>query len=170
MPFTGSVMKILARTMVGVGLLVGVVACSDDLQAGIDAYAAGDYRAAAPMIRPLGERGDAEAQYFFGTMYKDGLGLPEDDAQAVEWFRRAAEQGGADSQLTLGAMYSKGEGVPADFVQAYAWASLSADQGDDGGREIRDIVHGYLTPAQLVSARKLAGELSARINNQLRAR
>ena len=41
-------------------------------------------------------------------------GVPEDDAEAVRWFRLAAEQGGATAQYNLGLMYGDGEGVLED--------------------------------------------------------
>ena len=38
-------------------------------------------------------------------MYAHGEGVPEDDAEAVRWFRLAADQGDARAQGNLGAMY-----------------------------------------------------------------
>jgi len=45
------------------------------------------------MLRSLAEQGHAEAQYNLGVMYDYGEGVPEDDAEAMKWFRLAAEQG-----------------------------------------------------------------------------
>ena len=39
------------------------------------------------------EQGDAEAQYNLGVMYREGMGVTEDDVQAIYWFTKAAEQG-----------------------------------------------------------------------------
>ena len=41
-------------------------------------------------------------------MYDSGLGVPEDDVEAAEWFRKAAEQGYAGGQCNLGVMYAEG--------------------------------------------------------------
>lgn len=38
----------------------------------------------------LAEQGDAQAQVLLGTMYDNGLGVPEDDVEAVTWFRKSA--------------------------------------------------------------------------------
>ena len=54
-------------------------------------------------------------------MYAFGKGVPEDDKQAVKWFRLAAEQGVANAQYNLGVMYERGDGVPEDKVLAYMW-------------------------------------------------
>ena len=54
---------------------------------------------------------------------------PEDDAQAVSWYRKAAQQGDAKAQSNLGVMYAKGEGVPEDDTQAVSWYRKAAQQG-----------------------------------------
>ena len=51
-------------------------------------------------------------------MYAKGEGVPENDAEAVKWFRKAAEQGDADAQYNLGVMYANGEGVLKDEAEA----------------------------------------------------
>ncbi len=35
-------------------------------------------------------------------MYDNGEGIPEDDAEAVKWYRKAADQGLANAQTILG--------------------------------------------------------------------
>ena len=45
-------------------------------------------------------------------MYRFGQGVPQDYAQAVQWYRKAADQGDADAQSTLGLMYRRGEESP----------------------------------------------------------
>ncbi len=50
-------------------------------------------------------------------MYGKGQGVPQDDAKAVKWYRKAAEQGYAGAQSNLGVMYGKGQGVPQDYAQ-----------------------------------------------------
>jgi len=81
------------------------------------------------LTRARAEQGDAEAQNSLGVMYDHGLGVPEDDAEAVTWYRRAAEQGLAVAQFNLGWMYAEGEGVPRDYVEAMTWFRLAAEQG-----------------------------------------
>ena len=55
--------------------------------------------------------------------------VPEDDAKAVSWFRKATEQGDAWAQYNLGWMYDQGEGVPQDDAEAVKWYRLAAEQG-----------------------------------------
>ena len=91
-------------------------------------------------------------------MYEEGLGVPENDAKAVFWFRMAAKQGHIMSQNTLGFMYSNGEGVPQDLVQAYAWWSVAATQGDEYAKEHKGIMEKVMTRERIAEAQKLSSE------------
>ena len=62
-------------------------------------------------------------------MYFDGEGVPENNDEAVKWYRLAAEQGHAKSQHRLGRMYSTGEGVSENDAEAVKWYRLAAEQG-----------------------------------------
>jgi len=129
-----------------------------DFQAGLDAYKRGDYDTAMTEWRPLAEQGDAEAQWFLGSMYYQGKGVPQDDQEAVRWYRQAAEQGDADAQNTLGYMYEHGRGVPRNYVRAYMWASLAAAQGIEDSAKGLEILEKKMIPAQLAEAQRRARE------------
>ena len=45
-------------------------------------------------------------------MYRQGEGVPPNDAEALKWFRLAADQGNASAQFFLGLIYQFGRGVP----------------------------------------------------------
>jgi hypothetical protein len=80
-------------------------------------------------VRSCAEQGDAIAQVNLGFMYANGEGVPEDDVEAVRWYRLATEQGLAEAQFYLGLMYDNGRGVPEDDVEAVRWYRLAAEQG-----------------------------------------
>jgi TPR repeat protein len=89
--------------------------------------------------------------------------VPQDDAAAASWFRKAAAQGEAAGQFNLGILYAHGRGVPLDVMQAYKWfelASLRYDSSDKERRENavrnRDMAAAKMTPAQIAEAQKLA--------------
>ena len=87
----------------------------------------------AAFVDPLKTRaaqGEAEAQNNLGLRYYKGQGVPQDDAEALKWFRLAAAQGNASAQTSLGVMYSQGNGVPQDYAAALKWYRLAAAQGD----------------------------------------
>jgi hypothetical protein len=76
------------------------------------------------------EAGDAGAQRALGHAYRDGKGLPQNQALAAKWFRRAADQGDADAEDSLGIMYGLGEGVERDKEEAVRWYQKAAKQGN----------------------------------------
>jgi TPR repeat protein len=104
----------------------------------------------------LAEQGDAIAQSNLGYMYYGGRGVPENDAEAVTWYRLAAEQGYAYAQNNLGLMYFNGAGAPQDDVRAYMWWSVSTAQGYAEARTNRDIAADRLTPAQTTQGQYMA--------------
>jgi len=113
------------------------------------------------------EQGSPLAQYLLGAFYQLGEAIPQDYAEAANWYGRAADQGLAVAQFALGAMYARGEGVPEDVVRAHIWLSLSATHAAQipGARkltreaqELRDEVAQKMTPEQILEAEQLARE------------
>ena len=88
-----------------------------------------EYARALRLLRPLAEKGNAEAQYWLGVFYLHGRGVPQDHARAAEWYRKSAERGNADAQNDLGVLYSQGKGVHKDDIEAAKWFRRAADQG-----------------------------------------
>ncbi|NTV99553.1 MAG: sel1 repeat family protein [Chlorobiaceae bacterium] len=75
------------------------------------------------------ENGNAPAQNKLGVFYEIGLGVPQDDKEAVKWYRSAAEQGYAEAQFNLGEKYEDGRGVAQDKTIAKAWYKKACDNG-----------------------------------------
>ena len=127
------------------------------------AYQKQDYTAALRLLRPLANRGDADAQFKLGYMYDNGQGVPKDYVEAAKWYRLAADQGDARAQNNLGSLYFRGEGVPKDYVLAYMWRNLaSAGASDAAVREqaakARDALATMMTPAQVAEAQRMSRE------------
>jgi TPR repeat protein len=81
-------------------------------------------------LQAQAEAGDASAQAALARAYHEGNGVPQNDALAVKWFRRAADQGDAAAEYNLGIMYRVGEGVAMDKEEAIRWYKRSAKHGD----------------------------------------
>lgn len=81
------------------------------------------------VVQPLAEQGHPAAQYLLGKLYSSGEGVPQDDEQAIEWWRMAAEQGLASAQNELGVALTDGWGVEPDPRQAAEWLRKAAAQG-----------------------------------------
>jgi uncharacterized protein len=67
------------------------------------------------------ESGLEDAQLKLGMLYAQGQDLPQDNEQAVKWYRLAAEQGNSEAQYILGMMYLKGLGVLSSEQEAMKW-------------------------------------------------
>ena len=74
---------------------------SADFQTGLNAYKIGNYATALREFRPLGEQGDAFSQFNLGVMYDNGLGVTENNKEAVKWYKLSAEQGKASAQRKM---------------------------------------------------------------------
>ena len=109
-------------------------------------------------VRTCAEQGYAPAQVQLGYVYARGDGVPEDDAEAVRWYRLAAEQGYAIAQNNLGFMYRDGYGVPEDHVLAYMWYNLAAAQGHERAQRNKDNIEEQMTREQIAEAQRLSTE------------
>ncbi|MFI3267274.1 MAG: serine/threonine-protein kinase [Rikenellaceae bacterium] len=79
------------------------------------------------------EDGDAESQFYIGSMYIDGDEVPKDYKKAVYWFKKSANQDNAYGQWAMGVCYESGIGVEIDEKKAVEWYRKSANQGDSDG-------------------------------------
>jgi TPR repeat protein len=64
-------------------------------------------------------------------LYYEGWGVPRDEAQALEWYRRSAEAGYAPAQLNLGSLYLEGRILEQDQRTGLEWIRRAAEQGSD---------------------------------------
>ena len=56
--------------------------------------------------------------------------MPQDYAQALNWYRSAAEQGNPDGQFDVASLLEHGQGTAADVTQAIGWYRRAAEQGN----------------------------------------
>ncbi len=115
--------------MLLLAILVVAPAMADPLTDAFAALERQDFATALRLLRPLAEKGNAEAQCQLGLMYFDGKGVPKDATEGTKWLLRAAEQGHPSAQWYAGGSYMRGRGVPEDLVEAAKWFRRSADQG-----------------------------------------
>jgi TPR repeat protein len=143
-----------------VGVLPGWAGADEAMQA----YDRGDYATAFRAWLPQAQQGSVEAQYNLGLLYAQGQGVPQDEGQAIQWFRRAADQGYAPAQYSLGVMYAEGRGVSQNVAEAYFWLTLAAARFPPTARENHDIaVHNRdFVAARITSAQR--AEVQARVS------
>ena len=139
-------------------LFLGASSYSADFNKGLTAAQSGDFATALKEWKPLAEKGDVDAQTNLGLMYQNGWGVPQDDKEAVYWYKLAAEQGDAKAQYNLGIMYDVGEGVIKDYVYAHMWGNIASMNGNDKGETLRGYVAEKMTSSQIEEAQRLARE------------
>lgn len=118
-------------------------------------------------VRREAEEGDAVSQYNLAVMYNKGVGVEQDDSEALKWYLKAAGQGHAMAQYNLGMLYYFGKSIPQDYVAAYTWVMIAAEYGDnavarDGLRNIAK----KMTPEQIVEAEQAARSWHEQHNNR----
>ena len=92
--------------------------------------------AAVRAIRALAEKGYPYAMYSMGSVYKLGVTVSENSAEAQQWYQKAfplmkklAEQGEAEAQMHLFEMYRHGNGVADDKKEDWRWLNAAAENG-----------------------------------------
>jgi alpha/beta superfamily hydrolase len=87
-------------------------------------------------------------------MFHSGQGVPQDDAQSIDWLRKAADQGVPQALYSLGEMYATGNRVGRDPAEGYYLLSLANQCAPQERVEIalsqeRDKVASELTSEQM---------------------
>lgn len=97
---------------------------------GMIAYYNEDYAAA---FECNGKAAEGEEQVFVayvacqnGYMYRDGTGVEQDYAKAMEWYEKAADLGSTIAMNNIGQMYEYGLGVKQDSDKAQEWYDKAA--------------------------------------------
>jgi len=81
-------------------------------------------------LRPLVEKNDPNAQFLIGMLYEAGNGVPQAQAIAASWYRKATEQHHLIAQPFVGVLYYFGTGVKRDYKKGALWLQAPADNGN----------------------------------------
>ena len=104
-------------------------AFASDIEKAINLYNQKKFMQAFPIIEKEAKKGNSEAQYYLGRMYRWGEGTNINLKRAVYWYDKGAIQKNRKAQNNLGIMYANGLGVKKDPKKAIKLYSLSAAQG-----------------------------------------
>ena len=159
-----------ARSIALAAVLVGISALAPTTRLHAQQTLADREQLLRDAAAALAEQGYPLPSFALGGMYADGQGVPQDDAEAVRWYRLAADHGHAAAQHILGVMYENGGGVSGvagmpgteDYVEAHMWYNLAAAQSSGEERDIsvsgRDAVAEHMTAEQIAEAQRRARE------------
>ncbi len=95
-----------------------------------------DYENAVARWRRAADQGHAGAQSNLGYMMISGLGVSQNNDEALRLFRMAANKGHAEAQYNLGAMYDLGMSVKQDREEAASWFEKAAENGSEAAKSI----------------------------------
>ena len=120
------------------------------------------------------------AQLVLAGLHAAGIGMPEDQDQAFQWYLVIAEQGVAEGMIEVAhAFGTPGMGAEVDYIESYKWRHLATYwyQRDDVVRitpatdfnatEVA-LREGRLTPAQIEEAEQRADAWKAKSWDEVR--
>ena len=94
------------------------VAKADAYLRGFQALEQKDYKTALYFLSLFAANGDARANYNLGIMYREGLGVTQDDIEALTHFIAAAEDGHMLGNYAVGLAFLRGRGSDVDAEAA----------------------------------------------------
>ena len=101
------------------------IPAASELEQAEQYYLAKDYLRALPLYRKLADNGNGFAQFRMGVVYRNGFGVPLDEAEAVAWYKRSAQSGDAFGQYFFGLAYAQGQSVSVDASLSSHWRNLA---------------------------------------------
>ena len=89
-----------------------------------------DYRPAFLKNKYIADNdGNAEAQFYTGYCYENGVGVTQDFPLALNYYTLASNQDCVNAQLRLADMYFNGKGTPKDKYTACEFWRLASNNG-----------------------------------------
>lgn len=113
---------------VGIGCCLGISLAfagpAEDNALAEKEFARGDLVVSMSLWRKAANAGYAPSQVWLGDIQDKA----EEDAEAVEWYKKAADQGNAGGEYGLGQMYLKGEGITQDLALGRQYIERAANK------------------------------------------
>ena len=77
-------------------------------------------------MQSLERAGTAESQFQLGRHYEYGICVEQDDAIAIDWYRKAGTKGSTSANYRLGVLYENGWGTDVDEERAVTFYTFAA--------------------------------------------
>jgi len=114
-------MKALKLSIIIATLLPGYPALSQDCQ-----VQSGD--SMISILQSLERAGTAESQFQLGRHYEYGICVEQDDATAIDWYKKAGTKGNTKANYRLGVLFENGWGADVDEERAVTFYTSAATQ------------------------------------------
>lgn len=105
------------------------IAKSSGADAAYEAFDQARYLTALEIAKAAVERGEAQSATLIGRIYQEGLGVPRDDVQAAQWYRKGAELGDYNAMFAFGVLLAEGGAIKKDIMGAAQMFEKAAAQG-----------------------------------------
>ncbi|MBT5073746.1 MAG: sel1 repeat family protein, partial [Kordiimonadaceae bacterium] len=98
-----------AGSILLIAFLLQACATPMDMGSARLAYDSGDYIAASNHYREQAALGNTEAEFMLGEVYAKGQGIPQNQSEAMKWYKSAADKNHLQAQVELANAYLKNE-------------------------------------------------------------
>jgi TPR repeat protein len=105
-------------------------AAHEALAQGIRHFLDGKHADAAEQLERALSAGSGGAGYYLSRMFRDGLGLKQDDSKALSYAQKGAARGNVQSETMMGWLLYNAKNITKDEVRAFGWYLRAADHGD----------------------------------------
>lgn len=93
-----------------------------------------EFKRAIDTLKPLADKGDANAQFNLGAIYANGRGVPANPREAVRLYRLAVAKGHLGAMNNLAFMLKTGSGTDKNEREALSlYEKIMASERDDPG-------------------------------------
>ncbi len=92
---------------------------------GLKAFEQNEYEMAAELWLSAASSGHIRAQNGLGVIYRDGLGIPRNTEEAINWFYKSAENGYAYGMYNLAVVFIGRGDSSKNNIEAYKWLYLA---------------------------------------------
>ena len=105
------------------------------------------FSSAVELLKPIANANDAAAELLLGNLYRNGLGVTQDNTQARHWIQRAAEHGNVEAAYILATILAGDD--PSNQADIDRWLQRAAQAGHSlAAQALRDgIVPQQFQPA-----------------------
>lgn len=108
----------------------------DNFQDAIAYYNQNMFTKALLLFSEESEKGNAQAQFFLGIMYRDGKGASQDLERSRFWLKKSADNGCIASQITYGISLINESNSNAGITnEALRYFAMAADSGDQSAMQ-----------------------------------
>ncbi|MEN9514998.1 MAG: hypothetical protein RIQ95_1626 [Pseudomonadota bacterium] len=100
-----------------------------------------EFKRAIDTLKPLADKGDANAQFNLGAIYANGRGVPANPKEAVRLYRLAVAKGHLGAMNNLAFMLKTGSGTDKNEREALSLYEkiMASDRDDPGAKAMKNI-------------------------------